>query len=75
MSRIRTNQITNQSADGAPVVQNGLVVTGVTTSTNVSVGQSITATSFFGSGAGLTGVASTDSIITGTAATLSLIHI
>ena len=71
MSRIRSNQITNQSADGAPVVQNGLVVTGVTTSTNVSVGQSITATSFFGSGAGLTGVASTDSIITGTAATFN----
>ena len=64
MSRIRSNQITNQSADGAPVVQNGIVVTGVTTSTNVSVAQSITATSFFGSGAGLTGVASTDSIIT-----------
>ena len=32
MSRIRTNQITNQSADGAPVVQKGLVVTGVLTS-------------------------------------------
>ena len=71
MSRIRANQITNQAADGAPVVQNGIVVTGVTTSTNVSVAQSITATSFFGSGAGLTGVASTDSIITGTAATFN----
>ena len=71
MSRIRSNQITNQSADGAPVVQNGLVVTGVTTSTNVSVAQSITATSFFGSGAGLIGVASTDNIVTGTAATFT----
>ena len=71
MSRIRANQITNQAADGSPVVQNGIVVTGVTTSTNVSVAQSITATSFFGSGAGLTGVASTDSIITGTAATFN----
>ena len=71
MSRIRSNQITNQSADGAPVVQNGLVVTGVTTSTNISVGQSVTATNFFGSGAGLIGVASTDNIVTGTAATFS----
>ena len=71
MSRIRANQITNQAADGAPVVQNGLVVTGVTTSTNVSVAQSITATSFFGSGAGLIGVASTDNIVTGTAATFT----
>ena len=34
MSRIRANQITNQSADGAPTVQNGLIITGVTTSTS-----------------------------------------
>tara|TARA_Y100001935_G_scaffold78950_1_gene66011 strand:- start:1778 stop:3205 length:1428 start_codon:yes stop_codon:yes gene_type:complete len=60
MSRIRANQITNQSADGAPVVQNGLQVTGV-----------ITATSFAGDGSGLVGVASTDNIVTGTAATFS----
>ena len=71
MSRIRANLITNQSADGAPTVQNGLVVTGVTTSTNVSVAQSVTATSFFGSGVGLIGVASTDNIVTGTAATFT----
>ena len=43
MSRIRANQITNQSADGAPTVQNGLVISGVTTSTT-----------FSGSGASLT---------------------
>jgi len=43
MSRIRANQITNQSADGAPTVQNGLVISGVTTSTT-----------FSGSGANLT---------------------
>lgn len=43
MSRIRANQITNQSADGAPTVQNGLIISGVTTST-----------SFSGSGASLT---------------------
>ena len=60
MSRIRANQITNQSADGAPTVQNGLQVTGV-----------VTATSFAGDGSGLVGVASTDNIVTGTAATFS----
>jgi len=58
MSRIRANLITNQSADGAPTVQNGLVVTGVTTSTNVSVASSVTATTFYGSAANLTGLAS-----------------
>ena len=47
MSRIRANLITNQSADGAPTVQNGLVVTGV-----------CTATSFSGDGTNLTGLAS-----------------
>ena len=66
MSRIRANLITNQSADGAPTVQNGLIVSGVTTSsidgnvvgTGVSVVGVITATSFVGSGANLTGLAS-----------------
>ena len=47
MSRIRTNQITNQSADGAPTVQNGLIISGVTTSTT-----------FSGSGASLTNLPS-----------------
>ena len=63
MSRIRANQITNQSADGAPVVQNGLIVTGVVTSTTFSG-------AFTGDGSALVGVASTDNIVTGTAATL-----
>ena len=45
MSRIRANQITNQSADGAPTVQNGVIVSGV-----------CTATSFVGNGSGLTGL-------------------
>ena len=70
MSRIRANLITNQSADGAPTVQNGLVVSGITTSsiegnvvgnvvgTGVSVVGVITATSFVGSGSNLTGLAS-----------------
>jgi len=56
MSRIRANQITNKTASGAPTVQNGLVVTGVTTSTNVSVASSVTAATFHGNGAALTGV-------------------
>ena len=45
MSRIRANQITNQAADGAPTIQNGLVISGVTTSTT-----------FSGSGASLTNI-------------------
>ena len=56
MSGIRANQITNKTASGAPTVQNGLVVTGVTTSTNVSVASSVTAATFHGNGAGLTNV-------------------
>jgi len=85
MSRIRANQITNQSADGAPTVQNGIIVSGVTTSTsvdvddfldvgsNIKIGNAgvITATSFVGDGSGLIGVASTDNIVTGTAATFN----
>jgi len=47
MSRLRSNLITNQSADGAPTVQNGIVVTGV-----------CTATSFSGDGSSLSGLAS-----------------
>ena len=70
MSRIRANLITNQSADGAPTVQNGLIVSGVTTSsidgnvvgnvvgTGVSVVGVITATSFSGDGSNLSGLAS-----------------
>ena len=78
MSRLRANQITNQSADGAPTVQNGLIISGVTTSTsvnvndfldvggNIKIGNAgvITATSFVGDGSGLIGVASTDNIVT-----------
>ena len=49
MSRLRANQITNQSADGAPTVQNGVIVTGV-----------CTATTFKGDGSQLTGVVQSD---------------
>ena len=48
MSRIRTNLITNRMANGAPTVSNGLVVSGVTTST-----------SFSGDGSALTGITQT----------------
>ena len=51
MSRIRANLITNQSADGAPTVQNGLVVTGVCTATSFSG-------THFGDGSNLSGLAS-----------------
>lgn len=52
-------------------VYGGLNVSGVVTATNVSVAQSITASTFYGDGSGLIGVASTDYIITGTAATFN----
>ena len=63
MSRIRANLITNQSADGAPTVQNGLIVSGVSTSiqqqsTNINVTGVVTATSFSGDGSNLSGLAS-----------------
>jgi len=48
MSRIRTNLITNRMANGAPTVSNGLVISGVTTST-----------SFSGDGSALTGITQT----------------
>jgi len=60
MSRLRANQITNKTANGAPTATNGLTVTGV-----------CTATSFSGNGAGLVGVASTDNINSSTNAVLS----
>ena len=60
MSRLRANQITNKTANGAPTATNGFIVTGV-----------CTATSFSGNGAGLVGVASTDNIDTATNAVLS----
>ena len=71
MSRIRANQITNQSADGAPTVQNGLVISGVTTSTNVSVASSVTATTYYGSGASLTNL-NASAIASGTVPTARL---
>ena len=48
MSRVRANSITNKNADGAPNFTHGAIVTGV-----------VTATSFSGSGANLTGIDAT----------------
>mgnify|MGYP001284473412 CR=1 FL=1 len=44
MSRIRTNIITNRMANGAPTVSNGLVISGVTTTSDIRVGTGITLT-------------------------------
>ncbi len=42
MSRIRTNVITNRMANGAPTVSNGLVISGVTTTSDVNIGAGVT---------------------------------
>ena len=51
-------------------VGNKLTVSGVTTATSAYYTGSVTASSFSGDGSGLTGVASTDNIITGVAVTV-----
>ena len=57
MSRLRANEITNRMANGAPTVSNGLVISGVTTTSEILVGNTIkldpisgivTATTFVG---------------------------
>ena len=52
-------------------VGNNLTVSNLSTLADVNVSGTVTATSFVGSGSGLTGLASTDYIITGTAATFN----
>ena len=42
MSRIRTNVITNRMANGAPTGSNGLVISGVTTTSDIRVGTGAT---------------------------------
>ena len=73
MSRIRTNVITNRLANGAPTVSNGLVISGVTTTSDIKVGTGVTlnvyggatysgvvtATSFKGDGSQLSNITST----------------
>ena len=60
MSRIRANKITNQLADGSPTVENGLIISGVTTSTT-----------FSGNGASLTNL-NASNIASGTVPTARL---
>ena len=56
MSEIKTTKIIGETGVDAVNFTSGLNVTGVSTTTNISVGSSITATTFFGNGAGLTGI-------------------
>ena len=72
MSRLRTNIITNRMANGAPTVSNGLVISGVTTTSDIRGGRGatlnvygganfsgiITASQFKGDGSQLSGLAS-----------------
>ena len=65
------NVATIDSAPGNLTVGNKLTVSGVTTATSAYYTGIVTASSFSGDGSGLTGVASTDNIITGTAVTIT----
>ena len=56
MSEIKTTKIIGENGFDAVNFTSGLNVTGVSTTTNVSVASSITAAAFYGNGAGLTGV-------------------
>ena len=56
MSEIRVENIIGETGSDAVNFTKGINVTGIVTATNVSIGSSVTATNFFGSGAGLSGV-------------------
>ena len=56
MSEIRVENIIGETGTDAVKFTKGINVTGIVTATNVSIGSSVTATNFFGSGAGLSGV-------------------
>ena len=56
MSEIRVENIIGETGVDAVNFTKGINVTGIVTATNVSIGSSVTATNFFGSGAGLSGV-------------------
>ena len=55
MSEIRVENIIGETGVDAVNFTKGINVTGIVTATNVSIGNSVTATNFFGSGAGLSG--------------------
>jgi hypothetical protein len=74
MSRIRADKFVNNAANGAPELTYGAEViagVGLVGAGGINITGVATATSFSGDGSGLTGVASTDNIITGTAATFN----
>ena len=85
MSRIRTNIITNRMANGAPTVSNGLVISGVTTTSDIKVGTGVTlnvyggatfsgivtASSFSGDGSNITNL-NASNIASGTVPTARL---
>ena len=74
MSRIRADKFVNSGANGAPQLTYGAEVVagvGLTGAGGINITGVVTATSFSGDGSGLIGVASTDNIITGTAATFN----
>ena len=56
MSEIRVENIIGETGTDAVKFTKGINVTGIVTATNVSIGSSVTATNFFGSGAALTGI-------------------
>ena len=56
MSEIKTTKLIGENGVDAVNFTSGLNVTGVCTASNVSVASSVTAGTFFGNGAGLTGV-------------------
>ena len=88
MATLRVTSLRGRTAGTSPELPDGAVVTGVTTTGSAIVGAAvtinasgvdagagiITATPFVGSGEGLTGVASTDNIITSTASTFANIN-
>ena len=74
MSRIRANKITNKLGTGAIELEKGAhlpIGMGMTGAGGLNITGVVTAGSFSGDGSGLIGVASTDNIVTGTAATFN----
>jgi hypothetical protein len=74
MSQIQVDTILDKAGTGAPQLDYGaevLVGYGITGAGGINISGVATATSFSGDGSGLTGVASTDNIITGTAVTIT----
>ena len=74
MSRIRANKITDKIGTGAIELEKGAhlpIGMGITGAGGLNITGVVSATSFSGNGSGLIGVASTDNIVTGTAATFN----